>query len=98
MENSQKSLESSDGQPSKRFRVGGRTLLLGAGAAALLIFIIQNRQDVRFHFLIADFTWPLWLYTIFIAAIGALVWFGLGVLRRHRRRVDRREGRRARRG
>jgi uncharacterized integral membrane protein len=70
---------------------------LGGGAAALLIFIVQNTQDVRFHFLIADFTWPLWFYTIVIAAIGALVWLGLGVLRRHRRRVDRREGRRARR-
>jgi uncharacterized integral membrane protein len=97
MENSQKNLASSDGQRSERFRLSGRTVLLGGGAAALLIFIVQNTQDVRFHFLIADFTWPLWFYTIVIAVIGALVWLGLGVLRRHRRRVDRREGRRARR-
>jgi uncharacterized integral membrane protein len=98
MENSRKSMESSDGQQSRRFHPSGRTVFVGAGAAALLIFIVQNTQDVRFHFLIADFTWPLWFYTIVIAAIGALVWFGLGVLRRHRRRVDRREGRRSRRG
>jgi uncharacterized integral membrane protein len=97
MENSQKTVGSSDGR-SKRSRVSGRTVLLGAGAGALLVFVVQNTQDVRFHFLIADFTWPLWFYTIVIAAIGALVWFGLGVLRRHRRRVDRREGRRERRG
>jgi hypothetical protein len=28
------------------------------------------------------------------ALLGALVWFGLGVLRRHRRRKERREDRR----
>jgi len=35
-----------------------------------------------------------WLYTIVMAAFGALVWFGLGVMRRHRRRKERRENRR----
>ncbi len=29
-----------------------------------------------------------------MALVGALVWFGLGVMRRHRRRAARREGRR----
>ena len=57
-------------------------------------FIVQNTQDVRFHFLFLDFTWPLWLYTIVVAVFGALVWFGLGVMRRHRRRKERREDRR----
>jgi uncharacterized integral membrane protein len=64
------------------------------GGAVLLIFVLQNTEDVRFDFLFWHFTWPLWLYTIVTAAFGALVWFGLGVLRRHRRRVARREGRR----
>jgi hypothetical protein len=36
----------------------------------------------------------LWLYTIVMALVGALVWFGLGVMRRHRRRKERRENRR----
>jgi uncharacterized integral membrane protein len=76
------------------YRVTGRTVLTGAGLAALLVFIVQNTQDVRFQFLFLHFTWPLWLYTIVIAVVGALVWFGLGVLRRHRRRVERREERR----
>jgi uncharacterized integral membrane protein len=75
--------------------------LLGAGALAsfgsigvLLIFIVQNTDDVRFDFLWLSFTWPLWLYTIVTAVFGALVWLGLGVLRRHRRRKERREARR----
>ena len=52
------------------------------------MFIVQNTEDVRFHFLMLDFTWPLWLYTIVVALVGALVWFGLGVMRRHNRRKD----------
>jgi hypothetical protein len=35
----------------------------------------------------------LWLYTILTALFGALVWFGLGVIRRHRRRMERRQDR-----
>jgi uncharacterized integral membrane protein len=71
---------------------GGAIASLG-GLAVLVIFIVQNTQDVRFHFLMLDFTWPLWLYTIVVALFGAIVWFGLGVLRRHRRRKERRADR-----
>ena len=71
---------------------GGAIASLG-GIAVLAIFIVQNTQDVRFHFLFLDFTWPLWLYTILVALFGALVWFGLGVMRRHRRRKERRDDR-----
>ena len=60
----------------------------------LVIFVLQNTADVRFHFLFLDFTWPLWLYTIVVALFGALTWFGLGVIRRHRRRKARRAERR----
>jgi uncharacterized integral membrane protein len=63
------------------------------GLVVLLIFIVQNTNDVKFDFLFIDFTWPLWLYTIVVALCGALVWFGLGVMRRHRRRVERRANR-----
>jgi uncharacterized integral membrane protein len=58
-----------------------------------VIFVIQNTDDVKFDFLWIDFTWPLWLYTIVVALCGALVWFGLGFMRRHRRRVERRADR-----
>jgi uncharacterized integral membrane protein len=77
-------------------RPAGRQLSGGAigslvGLAALLIFIVQNTEDVRFDFLFWHFTWSLWLYTIVVALLGALVWFGLGVVRRHRRRAARRD-------
>ena len=73
-----------------RRRLGGGAIASLSGLAVLLIFIIQNREDVQFHFLFLNFIWPLWLYTIVIALFGALVWFGLGVIRRHRRRKERR--------
>lgn len=78
---------------------GGRGLGAGAiaslsGVAVLFVFVVQNTEDVRFHFLFLDFTWPLWFYTVVVAVFGAVVWFGLGVMRRHRRRKARREARR----
>ena len=76
-------------QPDGRRLSGGVIASLG-GVAVLLIFIIQNREKIRFHFLFWSFAWPLWWYTILTAVFGALVWFGWGVMRRHRRRVERR--------
>ena len=64
------------------------------GVGLLLIFMIQNTEDVTLDFLFWSFTWPLWLFTFVIALVGAFVWFGLGVIRRHRRRKARREDRR----
>jgi uncharacterized integral membrane protein len=75
-------------------RLGGGAIASLCGLAVLLIFVIQNRQDVKIDFLFWGFTWPLWLYTIVVALFGALVWFGLGVIRRHQRRQRRREDRR----
>jgi uncharacterized integral membrane protein len=56
--------------------------------------MIQNTQRVRLDFLFWSFTWPLWLLTMASALLGALVWLGLGVMRRHRRRKERRQARR----
>ncbi|WP_407343252.1 lipopolysaccharide assembly protein LapA domain-containing protein [Pengzhenrongella phosphoraccumulans] len=61
-----------------------------SGLGVLLVFILQNRQPVTLQFLVWDFTWPVWLYTIVVAVFGAMVWFGLGVMRRRRRRKARR--------
>jgi uncharacterized integral membrane protein len=75
-------------------RLGGGAIASLIGVGLLLIFIIQNTEKIRLHFLVWHFSWPLWLYTIVIAVFGALLWFGLGVMRRHRRRKERREYRR----
>ena len=56
-------------------------------------FMTESPEAQSIRFLFLRFNWPLWLYTIVVALFGALVWLGLGVLRRHRRRVERRQAR-----
>ena len=75
-------------------RLGGGAIAAAGGGAALVIFMLQNTLDVSVDFLFWNFVWPLWLLVIVSALAGALVWFGLGVLRRHPRRKERREDRR----
>jgi uncharacterized integral membrane protein len=81
-------------EDENRKRLSGGAVASLVGGALLVIFIVQNTERIRLHFLFWDFSWPLWLYTIVTAVVGALVWFGLGVMRRHRRRKERREERR----
>ncbi|HEV3280460.1 MAG TPA: lipopolysaccharide assembly protein LapA domain-containing protein [Acidimicrobiales bacterium] len=82
-----------DPQTDRR-RLSGGAIASLVGLGLLIVFIAQNTEKIRLHFLVWDFSWPLWLYTIITAVVGALIWFGLGVMRRHRRRKERREERR----
>ena len=76
-----------------RSRINGGLIASLVGVALLVDFMVQNTQDVTLQFLFWSFTWPLWLFTPVVAVLGAVVWIGLGVLRRHRRRVARRAAR-----
>lgn len=76
-------------------RLGAGAIASLGGVGLLVIFMLQNRNDANVDFLFWSFTWPLWLLILVSALVGAFVWFGLGVLRRHRRRKDRREERRS---
>jgi uncharacterized integral membrane protein len=80
-----------DGQ---NLRLGGGVIASLTGLGLLAIFMIQNTERITLQFLFWSFTWPLWLLALVMALVGALVWFGLGVMRRHRRRKARREARR----
>jgi uncharacterized integral membrane protein len=75
-------------------RVGLGAIASGVGIGALAVFVLQNTDDVEVSFLAWDFTWPLWLLIIVSAVLGAAIWIGLGILRRHRRRKERRAERR----
>lgn len=75
-------------------KVGAGAIASFVGGGLLLIFIFQNTERVDLDFLFWTFTWPLWLLTVVAAVLGALVWLGVGVMRRHRRRKARREDRR----
>jgi hypothetical protein len=78
----------------RRLRLSGGAIASGTGIGALGLFMAQNTDDVRVHFLVWRFTLSVWLLTLTSALLGAVVWLGLGVLRRHRRRVERRAARR----
>ena len=82
------------GDDKEGARLGGGAIATLIGLGLLVIFMLQNREKVTLHFLLWDFSWPLWLFTLVIACVGAFVWFGLGVMRRHRRRKERRAERR----
>ena len=71
----------------------GAIVSLG-GAVVLLVFMLQNRDEVPVHFLFWHARLPLWFVIIGSALLGAIIWLGFGVLRRHRRRVARRHARR----
>ena len=78
-----------------RRRLSGGAIASLSGIGVLIIFMVQNTEDVTVDFLFWSFTWPLWLLILVAALVGALVWFGVGVVRRHRRRTERREARRS---
>lgn len=70
--------------PEGNRRLGGGAIAAIVAAVALLIFVLQNTEDVRFDFLFVNFTWPMWLYTLVVAALGALAWVGFAAIRSHR--------------
>jgi len=84
----------SGGVERRSLRLSGGAIASLTGVGALAVFMIQNTDDVTAEFLLWDFTCPLWLLVLVSALVGALVWLGFGVLRRHRRRTARRESRR----
>jgi uncharacterized integral membrane protein len=78
----------------RRFRLGTGAIASLVGVGLLVVFMIQNTERVTVKFLFWSFSWPLWLLTLVTALIGAVVWIGVGMMRRHRRRKARRDDRR----
>lgn len=74
-------------------RLGGGAIASIIGVGCLAVFMLQNRDETRINFLMVEFTWPLWLVILISALLGALIWFGLGVMRRRSRRKERRASR-----
>jgi len=75
-------------------RLGAGTIGTLVGAGVLVVFMLQNTEKVTLDFLFWELRWQLWLLVLISALLGALVWFSLGVMRRHARRKARRAERR----
>jgi uncharacterized integral membrane protein len=55
------------------FELNGRIIVLVLAAAALLAFVVQNTEDVRFNWLMIEITMPLWMALVIAAVLGAIV-------------------------
>ena len=77
----------------KGFRLSAGAVATVIGVAALVVFMLQNTKKVRVTFLAWHFTWALWLLSLVSALLGALAWTGASMVRRHRRRKERRQAR-----
>jgi uncharacterized integral membrane protein len=73
--------------------ISGGVIATLAGGGLLVVFMVQNTDDVTLKFLFWSITVPLWLFTLVVAILGSLLWIGFGILRRHRRRKARRDAR-----
>ena len=78
---------------SKAAGLSGGVIATLAGGGLLVVFMVQNTEDVTLQLLFWSFTVPLWLFTLIVAILGSIMWIGLGILRRHRRRKARRDAR-----
>ena len=87
-------LEQGSGNGTSTRGLTGGAIASLTGVGLLGIFMAQNTDDVQLDFLFWSFSWPLWLLCLLMALFGAIAWLGPGVLRRHRRRKERREDRR----
>jgi uncharacterized integral membrane protein len=74
--------------------IGVGAILSLVGIGLLLTFVFQNTTSIDVDFLFWTFTWPVWFLIAVSAVLGATAWFGMGLVRRHRRRALRRENRR----
>ncbi len=70
----------------QRSRIGVGVIFSLVGIAALVIFMVQNTEKIRVHFLAWHFIWSLWVIVLVAALIGALAWFGAGVVHRYTHR------------
>lgn len=60
-------------QPRDEGGINSHIVIGGVVAAALLIFVLQNRASTSIHFLVFSFSAPLWLILVIVAVLGALL-------------------------
>lgn len=68
----------------------GKLIGLAVAVIVFLVFIVQNRTDVKFTFLFFHFTWPAWGMLVLLFVIGVLTGLITSAVLRRRRRERRR--------
>src|SRR5688572_28561678 len=67
-------VDQSPGDRTTARRLTGGAIASLTGVGLLVIFMLQNTDDVKIDFLAWSFTWPLWLLCLLMALVGAMVW------------------------
>jgi len=80
-------------QPAHRSGPGGAAIAALVGAALLLVFMLQNRDEAKVHLLFWHARLPLWFVILGSALLGAVVWVAFGLVRRRRHRLAQRRSR-----
>ena len=60
-------------------------------AILLLVFMLENTKETKVHLFFWHVNLPLWFVIFGCALAGAILWEGVGVVRRHRHRKARKE-------
>ena len=69
---------------STELRAGAIATIVGL--ALLLVFMVHNTERVAVSFLFWDLDSPVWVMVLSAALLGAIVLYGIGVVRRRRQR------------
>jgi len=66
-------------------RRGAPVGLIASGGAfvLLLVFILQNTQKAKVHFLWLNVTWGIWFVIVVSMVLGAIMGWGFRFWRRH---------------
>ena len=66
----------------------GKLIAVAVVGVLILIFVLQNTQDLKFKFLFWDFTWPAWLMLVITLIIGFAIGFLVSALLRRRKKRE----------
>ncbi len=75
-----------DGDGRTRLSAGAIAIAIAilVGLGLLIVFMVQNTERVAVSFLLWNLDSPVWFMVLGAALLGAIVLYGLGVVRRRR--------------
>lgn len=84
--------EPQDEWVTRREGPGGKVIVLLVALGLLILFVLQNTEEIRIDFLFWHGRWPAWIVILLVALLGLVVgWTAATARGRRLRRSDRGE-------